>query len=155
MWERGQNTAISTFDATGQITKQISGRGERFITSDTATSGGFFGGYSIVGMSAKKIPAVVASIKSDYVKKIVNHIDQIETLASADQAFKSEEVQAAVKAYLEKVKEYCMNLCSVLNAFADKAEDAHKAWTEFEKNTAASLGASTSATNAGDLYTGS
>ncbi len=132
-------TSKSDFDAQG-VASTLSAN--RDATREGAQNGagffhGFFGasGYSVVGISADKIPTMRDAIR-DYVNSIRNHLDGIEPLADANNAFKGDDIQKAVKSYVEKVKEYCQNLTSDLLAFSDKLQDALDAWESSQRSMA-------------------
>lgn len=157
-WE--SQTTTSQFDAGSYTTNQIAGReGSRSGASGT-TNGGLFGtglfgntgGYSIIGMDITKVDATRAAI-SDYVTAIENHVSGIDALANANSAYKSDDVQAAVKSYVEKVKEYCINLCSQLRAFSDKLADAKEAWESGTANISSTVQSSSGSFDAGTRYT--
>lgn len=154
-WET--ETTTSNFNAGSYTTNQIAAReGLRSGATGSYNAGGWFGigaqEYSIVGMDITKVGATRAAI-SDYVAKIENHLNSIDALADASNAYRSEEVQAAVKSYIEKVKEYCINLCSQLRAFSDKLQDASAAWESGTANIASTVQSNTGSFDAGTRYT--
>lgn len=164
-WET-QNVT-SDFDARSYTNNQIAGReGARSGAIGSANTGGVgnllnfangsawgnTGGYSIVGMDITKVDATRAAI-SDYVAAIENHVNGIDALADANNAYKSEEVQSAVRSYVEKVKEYCINLCSQLRAFSDKLADAKAAWESGAANIASTVSSGAGSFDAGTKYT--
>ena len=154
-WETETTTSI--FNAVSYTTNQIAAReGLRSGATGSYNAGGWFGigaqEYSIVGMDITKVGATRAAI-SDYVAKIENHLNSIDALADASNAYRSEEVQAAVKSYIEKVKEYCINLCSQLRAFSDKLQDASAAWESGTANIASTVQSNTGSFDAGTRYT--
>ena len=163
-WE--SETASSSFNAENYTTNQIAGR--EGLRSGSVVSGvdrfgnnlarGFSNitglnlSYSIVGMDMTKVGAAREAI-SNYVAGIESHLNNIDALADANKAYKSEEVQAAVKSYIEKVKEYCINLCSQLRAFSDKLADASAAWERATSNMASTVQSNTGSFDAGTRYT--
>ncbi len=156
-WET--ETTTSSFNAGSYTTNQIAAREGLRSGATGSYNGGvtWLGGigaqeYSIVGMDITKVGATRAAI-SDYVAKIENHLNSIDALADASNAYRSEEVQAAVKSYIEKVKEYCINLCSQLRAFSDKLQDASAAWESGTANIASTVQSNTGSFDAGTRYT--
>lgn len=83
--------------------------------------------YDVVGISADKIPEMRDAIRAE-VQGIHTYLDGITVDTDADGAYKSEEVQRAVQAYIAKVKEYSKALTSDLLAFSDKLQDVYDAW---------------------------
>lgn len=104
--------------------------------------------YSIVGMDITKVEGAISSI-DDYVSRIENKAREINEKADMNVAFKSDVVQTSVRAYVEKVEEYCVNLCSQLLNFRDRLKMAKEAWElhmqEFSENISSS-------TNSFDTY---
>ena len=154
-WET--QTAKSEFDAKSYTNNQIDSRsGQRAESTGGYNGGGLFGigaqSYSIVGMDANQIPAVRQDLGS-YVQAIEEHIQQIDASTDANNAFRGEEVQSAVTAYVEKVKEYCINLCSQLRAFSDKLADAQAAWETGTGNIAGTVNDGNSSFATGTKYT--
>lgn len=154
-WE--SQTTTSQFDAKSYATNQIAGReGVRSGAAGSYDGGGWFGigrqEYSIVGMDVTKVDSARAAI-SDYVAAIENHVSGIDALANANGAYKSDDVQAAVKTYVEKVKEYCVNLCSQMRAFSDKLADAKAIWESGTANIASTVQSSSGSFDAGTKYT--
>lgn len=154
-WET--QSATSDFDAKSYTNNQVAGReGQRSGAAGGYNGGGWFGigrqEYSIVGMDITKVDATRAAI-ADYVAGIENHVNGIDALADANNAYKSEEVQTAVRSYVEKVKEYCINLCSQLRAFSDKLADAKAAWESGSANIASTVSGSAGSFDAGTKYT--
>lgn len=154
-WET--ETATSNFNAGDYTTKQIAAReGLRSGSTGSYNSGWGLGWgaqeYSIVGMDISGVRSVRTAI-SNYVAAIENHLNGIDALADANNAYKSDEVQAAVKTYVEKVKEYCINLCSQLRAFSDKLQDASAAWESGTANIASTVQSNTGSFDAGTRYT--
>lgn len=154
-WET--QSVTSDFDAKSYTNNQIAGReGVRGQAAGSYNGGGLFGWgkqeYSIVGMDITKVDATRSAI-ADYVAAIENHVNGIDALADANGAYKSDEVQSAVKAYVEKVKEYCINLCSQLRAFSDKLADAKAVWESGTANIASTVQGSAGSFDTGTRYT--
>ena len=120
-WMNG--VSESTFNAKSFSDSQISDR-EGTREASNVRHGWFGNGraYSVVGIDANRIDGMRSAIR-DYVQAIEGHLDGIEPLANANNAYKSEEVQRAVQEYVQKVKDYCKNLTSQLLAFSDKLGD--------------------------------
>ena len=154
-WET--TASASEFDAKSFTTAQIEGRsGQRSGAAGSYNGGGLFGigaqEYSIVGMDVTQIPQVREAINT-YVQGIEDHVNQIDTSVEANAAFRSEEVQKETKAYIDTVKEYCINLCSQLRAFSDKLASAQAAWEAGASGIAATVSAGNSAFSKGARYT--
>jgi len=114
----------STFDATSHVAGAMEGMGGQFNQGPReiiATE------YDVVGMNAEQIPAMRDAIR-EYVDKVVMKLEDIETGASSDVAFRNEAVQGAVKEYLGAVKESMIVLVTQLNAFSDKLADVYNSW---------------------------
>lgn len=145
----------STFDAKVATDTQISDRESGRSAATTAIGGaktGWFSSYSVVGIQASEIPNMRDAIRN-YVNGITTHLDNIEPLATADNAFKNEEVQTAVQTYIAAVKKYCMNLTTQLLAFSDKLQEVYEKYEENMRTMAGNIGDSTSSLNTGTTYT--
>lgn len=140
--------AQSNLNAGSYTSNQIAGReGSRAGVGNTTKSE-----YSVVGINVNKIPDVQNAI-DEYVRGLEEHINQIEANADPNAAFLSEDVQASVKNYLEKVKTYCKNLESQLIAFSDKLSEVRTAWETGTKNIASGVDSSNAAFSEGTRYT--
>lgn len=116
------------FSVEEQVTKRIDSRGERGKATGGEKFGSIIGSNNdIVGINATKVPEMQSQIR-DSVSVLQNKINEIDAAAEQDKAFRSEDIQAAVKEYIEKVKEYCNALISDLNAFNDKLQVVREAW---------------------------
>lgn len=111
-------------------------------------------GYDIVGIKATEVPKMREAI-NDYVNNITSYLDgAIDTSkAQARTAFRGSEAEEAVKAYLDKVKDYVNNLVSQLLAFSDKLADIGNAWIDAQQKIASSVNASKGAFSEGTKYT--
>ncbi len=148
----------STFETKTALNSAISTRdGNRSgATASTSKSGGGlfgFGGYSVVGLNVSAIDGMRADIRN-WVSEIQTHLDGIDPLADAQNAYKSDDgkVENAVKEFVDNVKQYCKNLTSDLLAFSDKLEDVRKAWLDTTGNLAGTITTDTQATDAGSAY---
>lgn len=157
----------STFDAKSYTDTQIGNRDAQRTGAGTVVggagkgnySGGFLGTswgakestYSVVGINVNEVDNMREAIRV-YVQAIKDHLNGIEPLATADNAFKSEEVQKAVQDYITKVKEYCMNLVSQLLAFSDKLADVKNAWQANMDALAGNTSSSASSLDQGTAY---
>lgn len=151
-WE--SETVASNFNAESYTANQIAGREGLRSKSTVSWWENMVGlsSYDIVGMDMTKV-GVARDAFADYVAKIESHLNAIDALADASKAYKSEEVQAAVRSYIDKVKEYCINLCSQLRAFSDKLADASAAWERATSNMASTVQSNTGSFDAGTRYT--
>lgn len=148
----------STFNAQDVINNTTSNRdsGRSGANSTTSSSGGGlfgFGAYSVVGLNVASVPEMCEAINT-WVEGIQTHLDNIDPLADASNAFRSEEnqVENAVQGFAENVKEYCKNLCSDLLAFSDKIRDVRDAWIKTTGNVAGTIQSDTAASDAGSRY---
>ena len=150
-WMNG--VSESTFNAKSFSDSQISNReGTREASN---VGGGWFGNgraYSVVGIDANRIDGMRSAIR-DYVQAIEGHLDGIEPLANANNAYKSEEVQRAVQEYVQKVKDYCKNLTSQLLAFSDKLGDVKSSWERATSEMSSTIGGASCSFDAGTKYT--
>lgn len=138
----------STMNATSYASTQIAAReGSR----SKATNSNVWSTYSIVGMDVTKVNSVRDEIDR-YVTEIEDHVNKIDPTANANVGFKSDEVQAAVRQYIDKVKTYCINLCSQLRAFSDKLEDAKNAWEKATSNMSSAINSTKNSFDAGSKY---
>lgn len=110
-------------------------------------------GYDIVGIKASEIDNMTASIKK-YVDNVQNTLSScLETNdQKLNEAIRGSQLEAAVNAYINKVKLYCQNITSDLLAFSDKLIDVGNQWIEHTKSMAASIDAGTSSYAAGTAY---
>lgn len=138
----------SSFNAKSFSDQQISKReGSREVAGHTSASQ-----YSVVGIDATKIDGMRSAIR-DYVQAIESHLDGIEPLANANNAYKSDEVQKAVQEYVQKVKDYCKNLTSQLLAFSDKLGDVKNSWEKATSEMSSAIGGASGSFEAGTKYT--
>ena len=141
----------STFDANSYTTNQTSQReGSRTGLNVDGAKRGLFG-ESVVGINVGKVDTMREAIRN-YVDAIRQHLDGIEPLADANNAFRSEEVQKSVQNYINTVKTYCMNFTSQLLAFSDKLGDVKKAYQQNMQSLSSSINSTTSAFDAGTQY---
>ena len=132
----------SNFNAKEGALNTMSNRASNRTTSGAANyEKGFFRKsdsreYSVVGINVDGIQSMKNAI-SEYVKAIEDHLNGIEPLADASNAYRSEEIQKAVQEYIEKEKQYCINLTSQLLGFSDKLSDVKNSW---EASTSAMAG---------------
>ena len=114
----------SVFNASNYTNEQISAREPYrtgtlgvYIYATTSLSN-----ESVVGINVAYVDQMRNAIRN-YVKKIESHLEGIEPLANADNAFRNDEMQRAVQGYIDAVRTYCVNLTSQLLAFSDKLGD--------------------------------
>ncbi len=110
------------------------------------------GDYSVVGINANKIPAMRDAIRQ-YVDNVTSNIDAIDPLAGADGAFKSDEVQAAVKKYIEGVRKAWSVYVSGLLAFSDKLQYVYEAYQTNINRVASNYDNMASAVDSKEKYT--
>lgn len=149
-WSNGASQ--SAFDAKTFTESTISNR-EGAREGSSAGGAGFFGrSYSVVGIDASQVDTMRSAIR-DYITAIQTHLDGIDPLTNANNAYKSEEVQQAVQEYVQKVKDYCKNLTSQLLAFSDKLGDVKKAWDTATAEMASTVSGAGGAFDAASAYT--
>lgn len=115
----------SAFDAKNEIRNKsfsVLGHGDLDTTNTVWKSS-----YSVVGINAAKVPEMRDAIRQ-YVNNIISSIEAVDPLSGADQAFRSEEVQASIKSYITAINQACANYVSGLLAFSDKLEDVYEAY---------------------------
>lgn len=154
--------AASSFNANTVITDMTTQRqrdtasGGSFLGSVSDFLGGITGGgkYSIVGINGNEISTMENAI-TNYVtnaqtmlEKALQNIE--ETLKSG---FRGGDAEAAVKAYLEKVKEYVKNLVDSLNSFKDKLRDVGNAWVKAQQEFGTSVNNAAGSYGTGTAYT--
>lgn len=150
----------SSFDAVNPATNQISQREGSRSAAGTIYTGvvdnGFFGAgkkeYSVVGLNVAAIDGMREAIRN-YVNEIKNHLDGIDPLANSSNAFRSDEVEQAIRVYISKVKDYCLNLTSQLLAFSDKLADVKSAYFGSMSSIASNINQQTTSFSEGTAYT--
>lgn len=158
-------TTASTFDQNAAINTTMTNRqGVRETgignKANTGSSGflealtGRNTGISLVGLSAERIETVKQTIR-DQVSQIESELNNMDSAAETEGAFKSNEriVEGAVKAAVDNVKQYVINLTSGLLAFNDKLEDVKRAWKAQTEAMAGNINSATAASDAGTKYT--
>ena len=110
--------------------------------------------YSIVGIDGTQVETMRASIE-EYVSSVQSYLEEaiVTTEDEIANALRGGEAEAAVKAYLDKVKAYITNLVSTLNAFGDKLADVGNAWVQAQSNIGSNVNTSTGAFSEGSAYT--
>ena len=89
--------------------------------------------YSVVGINATQAKAAADRMVTS-TKALMDKIKSINVDATKlDNAVKGNEVQQAIKDYIEKVKQYCAAVVSDINAFADKLYEVSRVWEESQK----------------------
>lgn len=149
-----QNSAINTAMTDRQAVRETSAGN----TGNNGASFGFLGvggseGLSLVGLSATKIDAVRDKIK-DQVAQIEAQLNNMDSAADTKGAFVSHDgaVEVAVKAAIDNVKQYVINLTSGLVAFSDKLADVKNTWQNQTGTMATNIGEATGSNNAGTKY---
>ncbi len=111
-------------------------------------------GLSLVGLSAAKIETVRETIR-EQVSSIEAQLNNMDSAAETGNAFKSHDdsVEKAVKAAVDNVKQYVINLTSGLLAFSDKLADVKNTWQTQTGAMAGNINTATGASDAGTKYT--
>ena len=159
-WNTG--ASASNFDASVSTTGTIDSRSSQRSASGVGThKGGFLWSKdisnleqsSVVGINVNEIPNMRNAI-NDYCSEIENYVNGLNPEAEATMAFKSEEVNLALKKYMDDVKTYSINLVSQLRAFSDKLADVKSQWEAASQTMSETIG-STSGSNfaTGTRYT--
>lgn len=122
---------ISTIGEISNYKSERSGHRAEAADISYAKTGGWLGkDYSVVGINANQVGTMREAIRN-YVTGIQTEISKIQTDLDANGAFKGEEVQSAVRAYLTTVEDYAKALTSYLLTFSDKLKDVEEAWTSY------------------------
>lgn len=157
-------TTASSFDQNSAINSAMTNRqGVRETgagnTGNNGARAGFLGiggseGLSLVGLSATKIDTVRQTIR-DQVSQIEAHLNNMDSAAETKGAFVSHDgsVETSVKAAVDNVKQYVINLTSGLLAFSDKLADVKNTWQTQTGAMAGNINAATGASDAGTKYT--
>lgn len=134
-WDTGINKSSQ---ATASVVDSFTSARATNRTS-SATNGNIFGfngnNYSVVGINAGKVNQMRDAIRT-YVKDIQAHLDGIDATTNSSNAFRGDEIKAAVTSYIEKVKEYSKNLTSYLLTFSDKLKDVADQWQAYNESMA-------------------
>lgn len=111
-------------------------------------------GYNVVGINGNEIVNMCGAIE-EYVNGVRGKLDDalVATEETLQQGFKGSEAESAVKAYLDKVKEYVNNLTSSLNSFQSKLNDIGNAWVKAQASFGTNVNSSAGAFSAGTEYT--
>ena len=72
--------------------------------------------YSIVGMDMNKVPDVKEAIQG-YIRRVRQTIDQVESCANPQNAFRGNEIEKAVMDYVTAVKHYTQAVVGKLESF--------------------------------------
>lgn len=139
------------FNASGFVNETINRRQSAMTINGDSVN--WIAGVTVVGIDATKTPQMMTAI-NDYVMKVKKHLDGINPNASANKAFKGEELQKAVENYINRVKSYCFNLTSQLRAFSDKIADIQAAYNRNVQISAEDFTQMASVFEAGSEYTG-
>lgn len=142
------DTERSTFEQDNYVTRRAETRNasrEGFAGYNTGNY------YNVVGINAQKVGLMRIKIR-EYVEAIYNHLDKIDAETDANIAYKGEDVQAAVKNYINSLKTYCKKLTSDLLAFSDKLGDVEDAWIKYQKQTAENINSAAGGLNEGNMY---
>lgn len=120
----------SVFNASNYVNDQMSAR-EGYRNGNLGVyirgTGTQISNESVVGINVAYVDQMRDAIRN-YVEKIKTHLEGIEPLADANNAFKNDEMQRAVQNYIGIVQDYCVNLTSQLLAFSDKLGDVKNAY---------------------------
>lgn len=110
--------------------------------------------YSIIGIDGTKVGDMRGAIE-EYVSRVQAYLDKaiVATEEQIANALRGGDAEAAVKGYLDKVKNYVTNLVSTLNAFGDKLADIGNAWVQSQSNIGSSVNTTTGSFSEGSSYT--
>ena len=157
-------TTASSFDQNSAINSAMTNRqGVRETgagnTGNNGAKAGFFGiggseGLSLVGLSATKIDTVRQTIR-DQVSQIEAQLNNMDSAAETKGAFVSHDgsVETSVKAAVDNVKQYVINLTSGLLAFSDKLADVKNTWQNQTTTMKTNIDTATGQSDAGTKYT--
>ena len=107
--------------------------------------------YDVVGLNVGQVENMRDAIR-DYVTAIQTHLNGINALADANNAFKHTDVQGAMEKYIDTVKSYCMNLVSQLLAFSDKLGDVKNTYEANMQSLSNTINTKNTAFDAGTQY---
>lgn len=147
-----QGAVQATFDAKAYASDLASTRsGQR---SGSGVSNGFLGiggnasnnGYSVVGINVNEIPNMRTAIRN-YVETVQNKLNELNVIASSEEAMKGAGIQEAIKEYVRSVSDYCQSLTSQLLAFSDKLVKVQEAWENSDANISSSVSSSAAETS--------
>ena len=110
-------------------------------------------GYDIVGISATQIGPMRDAINT-YVQNVETYLNNVleDEKDAAHDAFRGEDAEREVKAYLDKVHTYIINLTPTLLAFSDKLADVGNAWIDAQQNIGTNVNSSAGAFSEGTKY---
>lgn len=146
-WE--STTIFSSFDAKSAAANHMANReGGREGVSTSAKSQ-----YDVVGIKVDKIPFIQGEITA-YINTLKDKINNLNPKAISSTAFKSKEeiVENAVESYITKVKTYCNNLLSQLEAFNDKLSDVLAAWDQGTQSISSKIDETNTSFSEGTVY---
>ena len=135
----------STFDQSAEFNKM---RTDRENQRGTDTVDANLKASSVIGLNVKEIGNIKQAITT-MCDNITRKINEMETEANSEIAYKGAEIQEALKNYITNVAAYCNNLTSNLRAFNDKLSDVEKAWNMATRHMSESISG-----NAGNFATG-
>lgn len=139
-----QNAQQTGFDASQYTETMTSTRNAQ--RSGSGLSSGFLGiggntassSYSVVGINTNEIPNMRLAIRN-YVQRIQDHLDTINTTTDPTVALKGTGIETAVQEYIVSVAKYCKALSSQLLAFSDKLAKVQEAWETSDMNVSSSV----------------
>lgn len=91
-----------------------------------------------VGMDYNQVPAMRQAIR-DYVKKIQEALDKLNTEANANQAMHGE-IETSTKSYVQAVSEAAQAYTSQLLKFSDNMQEAYEAFMAHEQHLSGEIG---------------
>lgn len=148
------NNPMSGFGQTSTIERNVLDYAKEIFTFGIANTGTeVISGYDIVGIDGNQIGNMIEAILV-YVNTVQEYLkNAVEaTQSEIAAAIRGGEAEAAVKAYLEKVKTYVHNLVSSLKAFVDKLYDVGNAWVQAQAAFGQTINTSTGSFNEGSSY---
>ena len=146
------NTAMTNRQGVREIGSGVAGNTGNNVFLEALT--GVNTGFSLVGLSAAKIDTVRQTIR-DQVSQIEAQLNNMDSAAETKGAFVSHDgsVETSVKAAVDNVKQYVINLTSGLLAFSDKLADVKNTWQTQTGAMAGNINTATGASDAGTKYT--
>ena len=103
-----------------------------------------FGNDSIVGINANSIGRIKEKIQA-YIDTIQLEVDKLNTAVDTTKGIKGGEINNALIAYLDKVKEYLDSILTYLKAFSDKLSFCEQNWNAYQESVGRNVSASASA----------
>ncbi len=140
-------TVKSSFDASDFITDASRTIGDFFssiVEGIGNVIGDLFQDYDVIGINVSEVDNMRQAIR-DYEALIEKHLEEVNTYADTNQAFKGE-YATAIKDYVYAVTLACRYVVSYLNAFSDQLKEIKDAYEAQDVEQASKIRQTSSAT---------